>query len=123
VFGLVKDGATVRVHDGGLYDGEHLLLTGNQQDDESIGASMAEARAGLSTQLEAFAANTMEYLLRERDMLLDGVGVPDIATRIEGGTRSSWCGATTTARTSRCSSPTSASTGRCSSASTAAPTR
>ena len=84
VFGLVKDGATVRVHDGGLYDGEHLLLTGNQQDDESIGASMAEARAGLSTQLEAFAANTMEYLLRERDMLLDGVGVPDIATRIDG---------------------------------------
>ena len=84
VFGLVKDGATVRVHEGGLYDGERLLLSGIQQDHESIGTSMAEARAGLSTQLEAFAANTMEYLLRERDLLLDGVGVPDIATRLEG---------------------------------------
>jgi uncharacterized membrane-anchored protein len=45
---------------------------------------MAEARAGLAVQLEAFAANTMEYLRRERDLLLDGVGVPDIATRLEG---------------------------------------
>ena len=40
-----------------------------------------EARAGLAVQLEAFAANTMEFLRRERDLLLDGVGVPDIAHR------------------------------------------
>jgi uncharacterized membrane-anchored protein len=45
---------------------------------------MAEARAGLAVQLEAFAANTMEYLKRERDLLLDGVGVPDIKTQLEG---------------------------------------
>ena len=40
--------------------------------------AMADAREGLSVQLEAFAANTMEYLKQERDLLLDGVGVPDI---------------------------------------------
>ena len=45
---------------------------------------MADARAGLSVQLEAFAGNTMEYLRRERDLLIDGVGVPDIATEIDG---------------------------------------
>src|SRR5436305_6022005 len=45
---------------------------------------MGEARTGLSTQLEAFAANTMEYMRRERGLLLDGVGVPDVRTRIEG---------------------------------------
>jgi uncharacterized membrane-anchored protein len=38
----------------------------------------------LSVQLEAFAANTMEYLERERDLLLDGVGVPEIGTKIDG---------------------------------------
>ena len=37
---------------------------------------MAEAREGLSVQIEAFAANTMEYLKQERDLLLDGIGVP-----------------------------------------------
>ena len=39
---------------------------------------MAEAKAGLSVQLEAFAANTMEYLqAASGTLLLDGVGVPD----------------------------------------------
>jgi uncharacterized membrane-anchored protein len=45
---------------------------------------MLDAREGLSVQLEAFAANTMEYLKQERDLLLDGVGVPDIRTDIAG---------------------------------------
>jgi uncharacterized membrane-anchored protein len=45
---------------------------------------MEEARAGLSVQLESFAANTMDYLRRERDLLLDGVGVPDVSTPIDG---------------------------------------
>lgn len=51
---------------------------------EIVEEEMAQARAGLSSQLEAFAQNTMEYLVREKDLLLDGVGVPDIATDIEG---------------------------------------
>jgi uncharacterized membrane-anchored protein len=45
---------------------------------------MIEARAGLTVQIEAFAANTMEYIKRERDLLIDGVGVPDIRTVLEG---------------------------------------
>ena len=45
---------------------------------------MDDARAGLAVQLEAFAANTMEYLRQERDLLLDGVGVPEIRTEIDG---------------------------------------
>jgi uncharacterized membrane-anchored protein len=84
VFRVVKEGDVVRVHGDALLRGDQVLVTGTRQDEQSIGAAMAEARAGLSTQLEAFAANTMEYLLRERDLLLDGVGVPEITTRLEG---------------------------------------
>ncbi|HVM27618.1 MAG TPA: putative cytokinetic ring protein SteA [Mycobacteriales bacterium] len=84
VFGMVREGEVVRVHDGAVYRGEQFLVAGDEQDDETVGAAMAEARAGLATQLEAFAANTMEYLLKERDLLLDGVGVPDISTGLEG---------------------------------------
>src|SRR5438552_8720140 len=51
---------------------------------ESVAKAMADAREGLSVQLEAFAANTMEYLKQERDLLLDGVGVPDCRTMFEG---------------------------------------
>jgi len=42
------------------------------------------AREGLSAQMEAFAANTMEYLRKERDLLLDGLGVPKIQTKLQG---------------------------------------
>ena len=49
---------------------------------------MSEARSGLSTQLEAFAANTMEYMKRERGLLLDGVGVPDSRPGSRAGTPS-----------------------------------
>ena len=85
VFGELKDGDVVRLDGDTLYDSrERVIAVGSAQDAETIGAAMAEARAGLATQLEAFAANTMEYLLKERDLLLDGVGVPEIRTRLEG---------------------------------------
>ena len=84
VFGELKDGDIVRLDGDTLYAGDRVLATGTPQDEESIGLSMAEARAGLAIQLEAFAANTMEYLLKERDLLLDGVGVPEIRTKLEG---------------------------------------
>jgi uncharacterized membrane-anchored protein len=45
---------------------------------------MEEARAGLSDQLKSFVGNTLEYLEREHDLLLDRVGVPEIATPLEG---------------------------------------
>src|SRR5699024_367173 len=34
--------------------------------------------------LEAFAPNTMDYMRRARELLLDGVGVPAVRTEIEG---------------------------------------
>src|SRR3954451_15011367 len=85
VFTKLKEGARVRLEGGKLHaeDGE-VVAEGAVQDAESVAGAMAEAKAGLSTQLEAFAANTMEYMKRERALLLDGVGVPDVMTPIEG---------------------------------------
>lgn len=80
----LAEGQQVRVLDNQVLDGDRLVAEGTRQDAESVAAAMAEARTGLAVQLEAFAANTMDYLRRERDLLLDGVGVPDIRTRIEG---------------------------------------
>jgi uncharacterized membrane-anchored protein len=79
----LHEGEHVRLVDDVLYRGDVPIATGVLQDRESVGAAMDDARAGLAVQLEAFAANTMEYLKRERDLLLDGVGVPAIATSLE----------------------------------------
>ena len=81
-----------KVHEGDLVsiEGDTVLLDGEvvasgvRQDAESVAKAMKDAREGLSVQLEAFAANTMDYLKQERDLLLDGVGVPEVETKIAG---------------------------------------
>jgi len=83
IFGAVKEGSRVRIDGDTVFIGDQPVATGTLQDSETIAAMMAEAKSGLSTQLEAFAVNTMEYMKRERALLLDGVGVPEVRTRFE----------------------------------------
>jgi len=80
----IPEGAQVRVEDGCVFLGDALVGRGTVLTEEANSRAMAEARAGLSEQLEAFAANTMDFLVRERDLLLDGVGVPEIRTGMDG---------------------------------------
>jgi uncharacterized membrane-anchored protein len=84
VFAVVKEGTRVRLDGDTLYIGEQAVATGVAQDTQTIADLMSEAKAGLATQLEAFAANTGEYMKAERDLLLDGVGVPDVRTKFAG---------------------------------------
>jgi len=84
VMHALHEGQQVRIEDGAIYVGDAVVAKGRVHDHESVLAAMNDARAGLAVQLEAFAANTMEYLRRERELLLDGVGVPDIKTVLEG---------------------------------------
>ena len=85
VFAALKEGAQVRLDGNTLHGPDGAAVAqGTEQTPDTVAAAMAEAKAGLSTQLEAFATNTMEYMKRERALLLDGVGVPDVQTTIEG---------------------------------------
>lgn len=81
---LVREGEHLCLEGDTLYRGTDPVVRGIRQDTVSVEAAMEAARGGLSTQLEAFAANTMAYLRRERDLLLDGVGIPTIGTDMEG---------------------------------------
>lgn len=80
----IKEGARLRLHEGTVYLGERELATGVRQTAESVADQLIEAKAGMSAQLEAFSANTIEFLRRERNMLLDGVGVPELYVPIRG---------------------------------------
>ncbi|MEU7753605.1 putative cytokinetic ring protein SteA [Micromonospora sp. NPDC049101] len=84
VFEQIREGDQVRIEGNTVFSGDEPVAHGSLQDAESVAKAMADAREGLSVQLEAFAANTMDYLRQERDLLLDGVGVPDIETQIQG---------------------------------------
>jgi uncharacterized membrane-anchored protein len=80
----IKDGSRIRLHEGVVYAGELRLAEGVEQDADSVADAMVEAKSGLTHQLEAFAANTIEFMRRERSMLLDGAGVPDVEVELAG---------------------------------------
>ncbi len=84
VFQALDEGEQVRLDGDTLYLGDRPVAKGRRQTSETVATAMEEARSGLAVQLEAFAGNTMEYLRRERELLLDGVGVPDIRTSMDG---------------------------------------
>jgi uncharacterized membrane-anchored protein len=84
IFASVKEGTKVRIDGHTVFVGENPVVTGTPQDIETVHALMIEAKAGLSSQLEAFAVNTAEFMSRERGLLLDGEGIPDIKTKFAG---------------------------------------
>jgi uncharacterized membrane-anchored protein len=84
IFAAVKEGTKIRVDGDLVFVGEMPVAKGTAQDAHTVAALMVEAKSGLSAQLEAFAVNTAEYMSRERELLLDGVGVPHVRTHFAG---------------------------------------
>lgn len=79
----VKDGTKIRVHDGAVYVGDRHVASGVVATPDSVAEQMTEAKAGMAAQLEAFSANTIEFLRRERTLILDGLGVPELRVSLE----------------------------------------
>ncbi|MGH3900068.1 MAG: putative cytokinetic ring protein SteA [Pseudonocardiaceae bacterium] len=80
----IKDGIQLRLHEGRVYTGDNEVARGIEQTADSIADLMIEAKSGLSAQLEAFSANTIEFLRHERALIIDRVGVPDVTVPIHG---------------------------------------
>jgi uncharacterized membrane-anchored protein len=84
VLAAVSDGVTLRVDGGSVYLGDELIGSGSRQDPRSVAAAMETSKDGIASRLEALSANAVEQLKRERGLLLDGDGVPRLATAIDG---------------------------------------
>jgi uncharacterized membrane-anchored protein len=80
VLAKVPDGSPVRLDNDSLYLGEVIVAKGTPLTGDSVRASMAEAKSLVSVQIEAFAANTLEFLRREHEMLTEGIPVPEMDT-------------------------------------------
>jgi uncharacterized membrane-anchored protein len=84
LFGQVKEGKSVRLFGDTLYLGETIVGKGTVQTAESVAADMARAEEGLADQLKAFVANTMDYIGRESALLIEGIRVPELRTKLDG---------------------------------------
>ena len=84
VFQAVNDGDTVRIDGDTIYRDDDVIGSGVRQTEESVAEAMEQAKDGMASQLEAFSANAIEHLRRERGLLLEGEGVPSVSTPIQG---------------------------------------
>jgi uncharacterized membrane-anchored protein len=82
VFTKVAEGSVVRLDGDTLYADGRVVAKGMLQTGETVARALGEAEAGVATQIDAFAANTLEFLRRERDLLTNGIKVPDLRTKM-----------------------------------------
>jgi len=81
VLSRVTEGSTVRLDKDILYNGsDQVIAKGVLLTDDSLTEALDDANAGVASQIDAFAANTLEFLRRERDLLTNGVDLPKLAT-------------------------------------------
>ncbi len=80
LFGALKDGQRIVVRGGEvLRDGE-VLVRGEVQSPEAVRAATDERRREIGDALEAFAQNTIEHMLEERELLSGRIELPRFAT-------------------------------------------
>ena len=84
VFDKVSEGSLIRLDGDTLYVGEVIAAKGTLQSADSVDAAMAKAKAGLAAQIRAFMANTVEYIGRDFEEIIDGIRVPELRTSLDG---------------------------------------
>ena len=84
VFDRVQEGQRVRLEGDTLYAGDQVVAKGRQQDAGSVATAMAGAKANVAAEIEAFATNTLEFIKQEHPLLVDGIGVPALRTKLDG---------------------------------------
>lgn len=80
----IRDGAEIALHGGRVLVDAVVVADGRPLDRDAVEAEMVRARSGLASQLAALAHGSTELLRHEEDLLLHGVGVPRLATRVAG---------------------------------------
>lgn len=78
----LREGEHVEIRGNQVWRAGKLIAEGTLQTEQTNAANMAAAQESMGVQIEAFTANTMEYLRREKDLLLDTVEAPKLRTQM-----------------------------------------
>jgi uncharacterized membrane-anchored protein len=82
VFGL-REGEPVRIDpDGVVWRGEVEVARGEWLAPEDVRKRLDAARDNLAAALEDFTLNTLAYVRRDRDLLLEGLEIPSLRTSL-----------------------------------------
>ncbi len=77
------EGEQVRIdRDGTVYRGETEIAHGQWLEPEDVRKRVDAAKDNLAGALEDFTLNTLSYVRRDRDLLLEGLDLPPLRTRL-----------------------------------------
>jgi uncharacterized membrane-anchored protein len=78
----VADGRRVTVKGGDVLVGDRVVASGRRLTSDDVAGQLADAEAGLSSQLQMLAHNSAEFIRREEALILHRQGVPRLRTRM-----------------------------------------
>ncbi len=84
LFKGLHEGEKIELKDGAICRNGDVIAEGELLSLEQAERLRQQARRNLGNELEAFATNTLNYVTREKSLLLDPTSLPDIDTRING---------------------------------------
>ena len=80
IFDAVADGERISVHGGEVRRGGEVLAIGKVQEPDAVRAATDDRRREIGDALEAFAQNTIEHMLEERELLSGRIELPRFDT-------------------------------------------
>jgi len=84
VFDLVKEGRRLTIRGEDIYLGEGIIARGKKLTYMILENEMKKANERIGEELEKFAVNTLEYMQKEKELVLDGSRVPDTRVNFKG---------------------------------------
>jgi uncharacterized membrane-anchored protein len=84
ILDALDDGQMVRIEAGEVWAGPLLVAAGDRQTLQSLEETYEAAKVTMGDELERFAENTLEYMRRERNLILDTPELPELDIDLAG---------------------------------------
>jgi uncharacterized membrane-anchored protein len=80
----LEEGQVIRIEAGEVWVGPALVASGERQTLQSLEDAYETAKETMGDELERFAENTLEYMRRERNLILDTPDLPELEVDVGG---------------------------------------
>jgi uncharacterized membrane-anchored protein len=80
----IHEGAPITIDGDKVLVGQEVIASGTRQSTATVDAAIDEARANMGPELERFAANTVEYVRQDIELLTGNFEMPEIRCDIAG---------------------------------------
>lgn len=84
LFARLREGDRIRIEDGRIFLEEKVIAKGEVATVGSAETKLDAAKREIAQALESFAENTLQYMVAEREFLLEAVRLPDTSTDFAG---------------------------------------